>query len=233
MQDSTRGYLATTGPEGADSAAPMPPGFADATAPDPRTGAGSGPHAVPAVLPAQRTDLPTPSSGPRPLPRPAHTITLRGQIPEPMTSTHLVSVSYEAPPATVVYALALRPSAAHILVRRQVIADPTGRIALEIRTSYTPGVYPDSPLAQSQPIPGPWPDALAVHLNLRPATSRTDVTAHHPTPYQASILNLDSTAIVLVRDVTLYTTHGDPIDHTVSVWPADSTRITDTAPANS
>ncbi|MCO6006895.1 UTRA domain-containing protein [Actinoallomurus purpureus] len=74
--------------------------------------------------------------------------------------------------------------------------------------------------------PQPWPIALAHYTGRSPALVASHVTARHPTDAEAAALHLTHHDAVLVRDDTHTDAHGNPIDHTRSVWPGDTTRLT-------
>ncbi|MFI0446020.1 UTRA domain-containing protein [Actinomadura sp. 6N118] len=178
--------------------------------------------------PGQATGYPpaaAPGAAPYSPPRPVHTIPLGGGIPAELTAVHHVQVSIEPTPPEVAHALQITGTPGPIHVRRRVITDTTGQIPLELRTSYTPAIDPASALARPDVITEPWPQALATHTGRAPATATSHIHARHPQPFEAGALHLAADAIVLVRDTTTRAATGTPIDYTVSVWPAESTRV--------
>ncbi|MFI0349204.1 GntR family transcriptional regulator [Actinomadura sp. 9N407] len=201
--EGRRGFIATAGP--------VPSGYdVEATGPDPEPAGTQVPNLVP------------PTYAP---PRPAHTVPLSGPLPAQFTAVASVQAGTEPAPAEVAHALRLYHPGVPIHVRRRVITDTAGTVPLEIRTSYTIAVREDSAIAQAAPIPEPWPQALAIHTPHVITTAQSTVTARHPTAYEAATLRLPPHGIVLVRATTLHSELGPPIDHTLSVWPADTTTI--------
>lgn len=165
-----------------------------------------------------------PQSG-YPLPRPVHTVPLGGAIPAQLTTIAQVRVTREPAPPEVAHALLLGGPGTPITVRRRLLTDPAGHIPVELRTSYLPRIADDNRLAQPVAIAEPWITALAVYAGQVPATGTSHVHARRPAQWEAVALRLPHDAIVIVRATTLYGVNGAPIDHTVSIWSGDSTRI--------
>jgi len=143
-----------------------------------------------------------------------------------------VDVRTEAAPAEVALGLRLPDSADPVVVRRRLTADAHG-VPSQLRVSYTVPVFAEGTrLAEPDLIEEPWSTALERAHELDLKVIESYVTARHPDDAEAAMLGLTPTACVLVRvDVTQATGHLDtqegtrPIDYTMTVWPADSTRL--------
>ncbi|WP_301174841.1 GntR family transcriptional regulator [Actinomadura geliboluensis] len=245
ISEGTRGYTSTGGPPGTPA-----PGPARAHAPgreaddhtdtyDPRTDTRT---------PLEDTTLPDDPAHPQapaphpgnqppsalppapPVPRPVHTVAIGAAIPEQLSAVHLISATYEPAPPEVAYALRMDGPGLPVMVRRRLITDPAGNIPLELRTSYTPAVPADSPLARPAVLPGTWTDNLAAHTGHRPATGTSHIRIRPASPYEAPALHLTPGAYILMRATTTHTDDGTPIDHTVSVWPETTTINADRHP---
>ncbi|MFA1548854.1 UTRA domain-containing protein [Actinomadura chokoriensis] len=224
ISEGTRGYTSTGGPTGA-----FPPGTAHphtetyAPATDTRAPLGD------TTLPDQPPAFPQ-APAPQPMPRPVHTVAIGGAIPDQLSAVRIVSVAYEPAPPDVAHALNIDGPGHPVMARRRLITDPTGNIPLELRTSYTPGVPADSPLAQPDVLPGTWTENLATHTGHRPATGTSHIHTRPATQYEAPALHLPPGSYVLTRATTTHTATGTPIDHTVSVWPETTTIHADRHP---
>lgn len=212
----TRGYIATTGPH------PEQARSGDAVR------EASPPTVIDPPPPAtsqQRPASPQAAHAPFALPRPQHTVPLAGTIAPTLTTIIGRSVQPEPAPAEVAHALQLPAPGAPVLVRRHLIADSAGTIPVELWTAYLSADHAgDGPLAQPDPIPGTWPQALTTFTGHAVTTATSHISARRPDPYEAHALNLTTADIVLARATTLYA-EGRPISYAVSVWPASSTQM--------
>ncbi|WP_433338191.1 UTRA domain-containing protein [Spirillospora sp. CA-294931] len=233
VNNGTRGYTATNGPTVVDDIADIADTRRDSDLPQtdqPATDMAAvystGPHGPVMTNPAAPTPPMPASPAPAPAapPRPVHTVPLGGGIPPAFTAVQQVWTSVEPLPPQIAQALR-RTSGEPVAVRRRVITDAAGRVPVELRASFTPGVSQDNPLARPEVITEAWTAALATHLHQAPATASSEIHARHADSYEGPSLQLPPGAIVIVRATTLHAITGAPLDHTISVWPADSTRI--------
>ncbi|WP_067490987.1 UTRA domain-containing protein [Actinomadura hibisca] len=208
----TRGYIAASGPSGRQISA------AELTIPDD--------HRQVAAVPLGPTD----SSG-HPIPRPLHTVPIHGYLPAELTTVQRVTVTVEPAPPEIAAALAPITPGTPVHVRRRVVTDPTGRVPVELRASYLPDLSPDHPLAQPAATGEPWPAALAHHTPQPLSPPECVITARPADPREVRALALPPYAWVLTRAATTHTTTGQPIDCTLSIWPADHTRVHAAPPA--
>ncbi|MGH3380285.1 MAG: GntR family transcriptional regulator [Actinoallomurus sp.] len=143
-----------------------------------------------------------------------------------------VDVRTEAAPVEVALGLRLPDSADPVVVRRRLTADAHG-VPSQLRVSYTIPVFAEGTrLTEPDLIEESWSTALEGAHELDLKVIESYVTARHPDDAEAAMLGLTPTACVLVRvDVTQATGRLDtqegtrPIDYTMTVWPADSTRL--------
>ena len=143
-----------------------------------------------------------------------------------------VDVRNEVAPAEVALALHLADPADSLIVRRRLTADDRG-VPSQLRVSYlAPAFAEGTRLAVPDLIEEPWQTALAHARELDLKVIESYVTARHPNDAEAAMLGLTPTSCVLVRvDVTQATGLLDgqegtrPIDYTMTVWPADSTKL--------
>ncbi|WP_329519878.1 GntR family transcriptional regulator [Spirillospora sp. NBC_01491] len=171
---------------------------------------------------------PGPAAGHHPTyaaPRPAHTVSLGGNIPDQLCALQVIRAGWEPAPPDVAQALRLPGPGAPVCVRHRLVTDPPGAVTLELRTSYTPHVPSGSPLTEHAIIPGSWPEILTRYTNHRPVTATTLVSVRQPSGHEAPALQITPQASVLVRTSTLHSSDGTPVDQTISIWPADSTTI--------
>lgn len=233
--EGRRGYFATTGPAneyhrygGTLDARTDGPDWDEETRRDPGTAPHGQPHAVPQPTahghPATYPQAPPAPPQPAP-PRPIFTVEVGGRLPDRFTSVAYVHAQFEPIPPEAAAALRVTSGGMVVNVRRRIITDPGGSVPLELRTSYTPGIKPDSPLASPDVIAQPWPQALSAHTPHAPATASSTISARHPSDYEAAALKLPTHAIVIVRATTLQTVTGATIDFTTCVWPAESTTL--------
>lgn len=158
------------------------------------------------------------------LPRPHHTVPLAGAIAPILTTTVDITVRAEPAPADVAHELNLSGPGTPVLVRRQILADSSGTIPVELWTAYL--AYTEAgPLTGPEPFDGTWPQALAAHTGQPITTGTSQIHARHPDPYEAQNLRIAATDIVLTR-VTTFFSQDQPLSVTVSVWPASTTRLT-------
>ncbi|MEV3926975.1 UTRA domain-containing protein [Actinomadura coerulea] len=151
--------------------------------------------------------------------RPAHSVRISEALPAGLSAVHVIGVAYEPAPPEVTHALRLNDPSALVLVRRRLVTDPAGHFPLELRTSYLPDIAGGSPLTRPYLLPGAWLRNIAAYTGRQPATSTIRINARSPTCWEAAALYLPPGANVLVRATTLHTRAGQPIDHTVSIWP--------------
>ncbi|MGI5207734.1 UTRA domain-containing protein [Spirillospora sp. CA-108201] len=227
----TRGYTSTGGPAPRIAgggpppfpyqASHAPPDQAQHTQPGPAPDQPADPAASPAASAA-----PDQEPDPLSLPRPAHTIAIGSDIPAELSAVRILSVAYEPAPADVAAALHMDGPGLPVLVRRRLITDPTGRLPLELRTSYIPGVAEHGTLTHPDPLPGTWMENLTDYTPREPATAAVRISTRPATPWDAA-LQLPPGTYALTRATTTADAHGIPIDHTVSVWPEATTIQTD------
>lgn len=245
-RDSTRGYIAVLGPPLVLSHVPghdpdqtdidrtrddygQPPAYPPGQQPPPQQAPS------PTQPPAQQQAAPQAGLAyPPPAytqPRPEHTVPLGGMIAPELVETVRTHIRHESAPRHVAAALNLPGPYPRVVVRRSVFTDPSRTAPVELRISYLPNMELDieNPLTNSRPLPGPWASDLAQHTGRTPVTGTSDIYARPANAYETTTLGLYPPALVLVRATTTYDANGDPIEHTVSVWPAESTRITATA----
>ncbi|WP_267898965.1 GntR family transcriptional regulator [Thermomonospora amylolytica] len=230
-RDSTRGYIAVLGPPLVLSH--VPGHDPDQTDIDrTRDDYGQTPAYPPAYQTGQQTAPyagPAPQAPPYAQPRPQHTVPLGGMIPPDLTRPARIHVSSETAPRHVAAALGMPDPFARVLVRRCVFTDPRHANPVELRTTYLPDLDPTGPLAEVLEQPDPWASDLARHVLRTPFIGTSDIYARPADTYETAALHLAPPALVLVRATTTYDESRSPIEHTVSVWPAESTRITATA----
>jgi DNA-binding GntR family transcriptional regulator len=210
----TRGYIATPGPH------PEQARIGDAVR------EANPPTVIDQPAASQQEPAPPQAAhAPFPLPRPQHTVPLAGTIAPTLTTITGRSVQPEPAPAEVAHALQLPAPGAPVLVRRHVIADSTGTVPVELWTAYLDSDHAgDGPLAQPEPLPGTWPQALTTYTGHTVTTGTSHISARRPDPYEAHALNLTTADIVLARATTLYA-EGGPVSYAVSVWPGTSTHL--------
>src|SRR3569833_2666919 len=138
----------------------------------------------------------------------------------------------EMAPADVALGLRLPDPADPVIVRRRLTADAHGGPS-QLRVSYTVPVFAEGTrLAGPDLSEEPWSTALERARGIDLEVIESYVTARHPNDAEAAMLGLTPTACVLVRvDVTQAPDLPDaqgrtrPVDYTMTVWPADSTRL--------
>ncbi|WP_329251790.1 GntR family transcriptional regulator [Actinoallomurus sp. NBC_01490] len=143
-----------------------------------------------------------------------------------------IDVRSEAAPAEVALALRLPDPTVPLIVRRRLTVDAHG-VPSQLRVSYiAPAFVEGTRLAEPDLIEESWQSALAHARELDVKVIESYVTARHPNDAEAAMLGLTPTSCVLVRvDVTQATGPLDgqegtrPIDYTITVWPADNTRL--------
>lgn len=156
--------------------------------------------------------------------RPAVTITAEGSAGSEAERT-TIDVRSEVVPAEVAGALALEDATSAVVVRRRLTTDEHGT-PVEFRASYMQHDFAQgTALAEAEPVTGSWNDALASASGKALRKAQRQVSARHPTDSEAAMLGLRPTACVLVRVETTQDQAGHPLDHTVTVWPAESTRL--------
>ncbi|MFG2085431.1 GntR family transcriptional regulator [Spirillospora sp. NPDC048824] len=153
------------------------------------------------------------------------TVTSDGYAESETEHTTLDVRSEPVPPA-VALALGIDEPTAPVVVRRRLVADEHG-MPTELRTSYLePGFAQATPLAEPEQVRGSWGDALLASAGGKSlGTTQRHVSARHPSDSESAMLGLKPTACVLTRTETTHDQSGRPIDHTVTVWPAESTRL--------
>lgn len=165
------------------------------------------------------------SSGGELVVRPSVTVTSAGSSGSEGEHAAL-DVRSEPAPAETAVALALDEPTAPVVVRRRLITDDHGT-PVELRTSYLePGFAQGTALAEPEPVSGSWGDALTTEYGEPLGETQRQVTARHPTDSESAMLGLRPTACVLVRTETTRDRTGRAIDHTITVWPAENTRLT-------
>ncbi|WP_433475007.1 GntR family transcriptional regulator [Spirillospora sp. CA-142024] len=141
------------------------------------------------------------------------------------TDRTTIDVRSEPAPAEVAIALDLNDATSPVVVRRRLTTDEHGT-PVELRASYLDHDFAQgTALAEPEPITGSWVDALASADGKSLGAAQRHVSARHPTDTESAMLGLRPTACVLVRTETTQDQSGRPIDHTVTVWPAESTRL--------
>lgn len=156
--------------------------------------------------------------------RPSMVIPAGGNA-NPETERTTVDVRREPGPADVALALQLQESTEPLVVRRRLTTDAHG-MPLELRTSYLISDFAqDTSLASPEPIEGSWAAALTAADGETLGAVKSQVTARHPTDAEAAILRLRPAACALVRTKTTYDRNDRPIDHTITVWPGENTRL--------
>ena len=198
-KEGTRGHISTGGPQ----AAPSPSADDQGRKAPP-----------PAAVPGRLTV------------RPVHTIPATGSIePDSDSEPGALDVRAERPPADAAMALGITDPSRSVLVRRRLVAAPDGT-PVQFRVSYLPAeLAEDTPIAQPQAIPDPWPAALSTYLGTQARVASSHVTARHPNHEEAAALALASDAAVLVREDIHHDRRGRPVDFTRTVWPGDTTRL--------
>jgi GntR family transcriptional regulator len=158
--------------------------------------------------------------------RPAHTVPAGDSIqPDALTQIAALDVRAERAPADVVLSLRLTDPQAPVIVRRVLLAASDGT-PVQLRTSYLPAhLAQGTALAEPQPIPEPWPVALAGHIGGHPVLVASHISARHPLHDEAPALALALDIAVLVREDIHHDEHGTPIAYTRTVWPGDTTRL--------
>jgi DNA-binding GntR family transcriptional regulator len=187
-------------------------------------GGAKAPSAQPASEPARKA--PPPAVTGRLTVWPAHTIPANGSIePGPDGELAALDVRAERPPADAAIALGITDTAQQVIVRRRLLAAPDGT-PVQFRISYLPAeLAVNTPLAQPQRIPDPWPAALATYLSKQVLLANSHITARHPNHEEAAALALASDAAVLVREDLYKDRRNNPVDYTRTVWPGDTTRL--------
>ncbi|MEU8340949.1 GntR family transcriptional regulator [Spirillospora sp. NPDC048832] len=156
--------------------------------------------------------------------RPSVTIASDGSA-APETERTTIDVRAESAPAEVAVALAIVDAPSRVVARRRLTTDERGT-PVELRVSYLNHDFAQgTPLVDPEPLTGSWADALASAGGKSVRAAQRHISARHPTDTESAMLGLRPTACVLVRTEVTQDRSGRPIDYTVTIWPAESTRL--------
>jgi DNA-binding GntR family transcriptional regulator len=138
-----------------------------------------------------------------------------------------LDVYRETPPDNI--ALPLETGAhASVWVRRVVWAAVAGRQPMQIQVSWIPGLGDDAEEAlRGADLDAPWPVAVEALTGRAVAAVMQHTRARGANPWEAEVLGIPDTTIVLVTHATLYDGRRRPVEHSRYTWPTDAARISD------